>query len=451
MPFEECLRQCRPEFDHVLFGINQEAIVRGDSEDLPPGWERLRRRHTGRNTRSPDYRQNDYQITIHDRLTTSVLDWWRWWAELRAGVVDDLHDALLPYRSDYGPDRRSVPPTWLQPIAPDLLAEYFEQQVFLTSSDWNTYAFNIWLIVTRLLQPEILRSIETGSELDLFNPAIARGRDGSYVFPDTDFATNRPCPRASAFACIHLNRLRPHLYRLAHCILRYQRSNELKRQSARREGRPSEPTPYACIGARGRELPPTPPIVGVIDWEVAPQFFPEDATGRAERVAFNQAIVNHDLVGPFSLLPQYPRGEPHEPYPGRPFGPFGQDPVTSPLLRHQDHCCSLASSKLRRTVPRSNFRPVLGSLRSFRWLGTYHQVLDSGTPGLQDSRDQETPIRLKEIIADSVVTVHRASCSLPLLVEVFGEVIVAQRVVELGRDLTRLHREEEARARRQGR
>ena len=93
MPVSTTAEQCmaepdRPELDHVLFGVARDLIVRGDSPDLPRGWDRLRRQIR------PGRRSFFTARASSERLTTDALDWWKSFAEGRIDVAECLTDLV---------------------------------------------------------------------------------------------------------------------------------------------------------------------------------------------------------------------------------------------------------------------------------------------------------------------------------------------------------------------
>ena len=230
----------RPEFDQVLFGIARDLIVRGDSLDLPRGWDRLRRQlcpdpGKRRTVHAPE--------ALHERLTTDALDWWKVFAEGRIDIADVLTD-LFELASGCQPLLQSH----IEPVAHGLVAEFVEQQAFLISPDWSTYLVNIWIVATRLAEPEILRAHETATELDLiYSLPRLRQEDGS-VEVQREHSSQRFCPEASSAAVQQGDRLWPQLCQLTEYIRHYQADRKKKRRIAARDGRSPEPTPYACIG-----------------------------------------------------------------------------------------------------------------------------------------------------------------------------------------------------------
>ena len=104
---EQCMAEPdRPELDHVLFGVARDLIVRGDSPDLPRGWDRLRRQIR------PGRRSFFTARASSERLTTDALDWWKSFAEGRflhsQGVVreTDHRRTGLVEKFCRGPNRR---------------------------------------------------------------------------------------------------------------------------------------------------------------------------------------------------------------------------------------------------------------------------------------------------------------------------------------------------------
>ena len=47
------------------------------------------------------------------------------------------------------------------------VAEFLEHQVFLISPDWPTYLINVWLVGSRILEPDIVRARQQGAVLVL--------------------------------------------------------------------------------------------------------------------------------------------------------------------------------------------------------------------------------------------------------------------------------------------
>ena len=47
------------------------------------------------------------------------------------------------------------------------VAEFLEHQVFLISPDWPTYLINVWLVGSRILEPDIVRARQQGADLVL--------------------------------------------------------------------------------------------------------------------------------------------------------------------------------------------------------------------------------------------------------------------------------------------
>ena len=293
----------RPEFDHVLFGVVRDTIVFGDSSDLPRGWDRLRRNF------HPDSERGGDTAAVHTRFTTDDLDWWRTFAEGRIDVTEALTDLVVLAS---GLPRQPV--SYLTPVAHGLVAEYLEQQAYLVSPDWPTYLVNVWVIATRLAEPEIRRAHETRTELDLAHPLRRIPTTDGRIVVQKDWNRRRPCPKASVAAVRQYRRIGPQLRQLTSYILQFQADRRERRRIAAFGGGSLEPTPYSCTGARGSELPPTPPFTH-FGWETQPQFYPRAASDRAERVGFRTALERGDVTGPFSLLTQYPFDSP---YPFRP-------------------------------------------------------------------------------------------------------------------------------------
>ena len=301
---EQCMAEPdRPELDHVLFGVARDLIVRGDSPDLPRGWDRLRRQIR------PGRRSFFTARASSERLTTDALDWWKSFAEGRIDVTEHLTDLVeratgcLPSRATGCQPSPAAAVSHLTPVAHGLVAEHLEQQAFLVSPDWPTYLVNIWLIATRLAEPEIRRAHETATELDLSSALYRLPRaDGGVVVQQH---RGQRCPEASVAAARQHHCIWPQLCRLTQCILHYQADRKERRRIAAREGRPLEPTPYACTGSRGSELPPTLPLT-YFEWEVRPLFYPRDAHDRTERAGVSVALERGDLIGPFALITQFP-------------------------------------------------------------------------------------------------------------------------------------------------
>ena len=121
---------------------------------------------------------------------------------------------------------------------------------------------------------------ETATELDLSSALCRLPRaDGGVVVQQ---CRGRRCPEASVAAARQHHCIWPQLCRLTQCILHYQADRKERRRIAAREGRPLEPTPHACTGSRGSELPPTLPLT-CFEWEARPLFYPRDAHDRTER------------------------------------------------------------------------------------------------------------------------------------------------------------------------
>ena len=262
---------------------------RGDSPDLPRGWDRLRRQIR------PGRRSFFTARASSERLTTDALDWWKSFAEGRIDVTECLTDLVERATGCYLPSRATgcqpspaAAVSHLAPVAHGLVAEYLEQQAFLVSPDWPTYLVNIWLIATRLTEPEIRRAHETATELDLSSALCRLPRaDGGVVVQQH---RGRRCPEASVAAARQHHCIWPQLCRLTQCILHYQADRKERLRIAAREGRPLEPTPCACTGSRGSELPPTLPLT-YFEWEVRPLFYPRDAHDRSERAGVSVALI----------------------------------------------------------------------------------------------------------------------------------------------------------------
>ena len=240
------------------------------SPDLPRGgWDRLRRQIR------PGRRSFFTARASSERLTTDALDWWKSFAEGRIDVTEHLTDLVeratgyLPSRATGYQPSPAAAVSHLAPAAHGLVAECLEQQAFLVSPDWPTCLVNIWLIAMRLAEPEIRRAHETATELDLSSALHRLPRaDGGVVVQQ---CRGRRCPEASVAAARQHHCIWPQLCRLTQCILHYQADRKERRRIAAREGRPLEPTPCACMGSRGRELPPTLPLT-YFEWEARPLF-----------------------------------------------------------------------------------------------------------------------------------------------------------------------------------
>ena len=469
----------RPELDHVLFGVARDLIVRGDSPHLPRGWDRLRRQIR------PGRRSFFTARASSERLTTDALDWWKSFAEGRIDVTEYLTDLVeratgyLPSRATGYQPSPAAAVSHLTPVAHGLVAEHLEQQAFLVSPDWPTYLVNIWLIATRLTEPEIRRAHETATELDLSSALHRLPRaDGGVVVQQH---RGRRCPEASVAAARQHHCIWPQLCWLTQCILHYQADRKERRRIAAREGRPLEPTPHACIGSRGSELPPTLPLT-YFEWEVRPLFYPRDAHDRTERAGVSVALERGDLIGPFALITQFPLDSP---YPFQRRQCLRPDQLTEAVINWDSGFESLTSARLRHTRPDSNplghrveVNPCehwgrladLTASPSHRWAGTCHRVYprwldDAADPNRWEGThyrvwprasihrrpdDLEAPIRLRDITAD-ILASEPPRQAFNILLSAFGEPDIADRILTLTADLNHIQRREDRRRRRQAR
>ena len=291
------------------------------------------------------------------------------------------HRLPLPSRATGHQPSPAAAVSHLTPVAHGLVAEHLEQQAFLVSPDWPTYLVNIWLIATRLTEPEIRRAHETATELDLSSALCRLPRaDGGVVVQQ---CRGRRCPEASVAAARQHHCIWPQLCRLTQCILHYQADRKERRRIAAREGRPLEPTPHACTDSRGSELPPTLPLT-YFEWEVRPLFYPRDAHDRTERAGVSVALERGDLIGSFALITQFPLDSPH-PFQRRQC--LRPDQLTEAIINWDSGFESLTSARLRHTRPDSNplghrveVNPCehwgrladLTASPSHRWAGTHH-------------------------------------------------------------------------------
>ena len=257
-----------------------------------------------------------------------------------------------------------------------------------------------------------------------------------------------------------------------------------KRKTAhrgQREGRPLEPTPYACIGSRGSELPPTLPLTH-FEWEVRPLFCPRDAHDRTERAGVSVALERGDLIGPFALITQFPLDSP---YPFQRRQHLRPDQLTEATINWDSGFESLTSARLRHTRPDSN--PLghrvevnphehwgrladLTASPSHRWVGTHHRVCprwldDAADPNRWEGAhcrvwprasihrrpdDLEAPVRLRDVTADILVS-EPPRQAFNILLSAFGEPDIADRILTLTADLNHIQRREDRRRRRQAR
>ena len=355
MPVSTTAEQCmaepdRPELDHVLFGVARDLIVRGDSPDLPRGWDRLRRQIR------PGRRSFFTARASSERLTTDALDWWKSFAEGRIDVTECLTDLVeratgclpsrashwvpaIPSSSRFTPYSSSARSGRRAPRATSLLGvtglAHVPRQHLADSH-------------TRLAEPEIRRAHETATELDLSSALHRLPRaDGGVVVQQ---CRGRRCPEASVAAARQHHCIWPQLCRLTQCILHCQADRKERRRIAAREGRPLEPTPYACTGSRGSELPPTLPLT-YFEWEVRPLFYPRDAHDRTERAGVSVALERGDLIGPFALITQFPLDSPC-PFQRRQC--LRPDQLTEAVVNWDSGFKSLTSARLRHTRPDSN-------------------------------------------------------------------------------------------------
>ena len=378
-------------FNPLLFGVARESLARS-IRYLPSGWEQFREQLDP--PAPPRESLPDGDKT--DKSVPESLHCWKHWAEVRLQAVALLHRFL---HQAFGVHHFSRVPPELRLVTEHLrvifviledqsVAEFLEHQVYLISPDWLTYLINLWLVGSRILEPDIVRARQQGAVLALDRRRLWAVSDDYEEQPGAREAHRQWRSLGAQFGL------------LAICIRDYR--DQRKR------------APYAQIGAAGRVLPPLPPVT-TFAWSIVPSFFPESPIGRSERRGFSESLRRQPLFGPLSLVSSYSADLPfpfeiEEPlYPPDLPSPLRVDPQLDPGRSDG------LTAKLRR---------LDSARRSFQWgpVGVRYEVNYGIATGSQ------------------LTWVHRFNCA--LILDAFGDLDTAGEIFGLAAALNdaRWHR-----------